>query len=543
MENELKKMANFNKKRKQGRGWWVNLDAGDVPKANTFFNSVSGSEPVSVGESLGKGKDEIFTLIKEINPNAKEENYRDKDVNQMLSILFDMRKRRRNYDKDRFEERPFTGVERDLEDGQLYHYNNDIKGEVATEEESEPEYWREGKTMNIREELNRLDWEHIDEGFDLRNLYCAREWSKDDKKKIATMICNGNITKLHDFLNESLNESVSNGTDILLKEVKLALSKLNIPYESICTEGVIYQDYEANVVVSNHEREYSKDEIEAVKDECEHCGDASYGLTCGYWENKYSMLFYTLANSKNVREGYDDFKSYPEFQEEYHKLKDGRQGYFVVRDNNNKEFVRTTYEPEAKEVQERHPGSWIDFVEVDKDNVDEALYINQPDRKIWKTVRGAIKATKDDDIDYQADNVMDNLYDISDRKLKEEKENDVLRKGLFEVVDMNPDEPFVGYTKDEHWQIWDVPYFEKETVLELNKKYVKSGDEFDLLYDAKRDGFIEIVYGKGLHFFKGFVAETEDGKKKLYGIGAWEWLWSEVEPKEDEDGTYYATIR
>ena len=437
MENELKKMANFNKKRKQGRGWWVNLDAGDVPKANAFFNSANGSEPVSVGESLGKGKDEIFTLIKEINPNAKEENYKDKDVNQMLSILFDMRKRRRNYDKDRFEERPFTGVERDLEDGQLYHYNNDIKGEVATEEESEPEYWREGKTMNIREELNRLDWEHIDEGFDLRNLYCAREWSKDDKKKIATMICNGNITKLHDFLNEALNEKL------------------------------VYSIRKSDI--QNGEKTWI--EVDRVDNE-------------------------KLAQQR--AEGVDGW--YEEVEEEPLDLDS-----FGIK--------------------------------------DEALYINQPDRKIWKTVRGAIKATKDDDIDYQADNVMDNLYDISDRKLKEEKENDVLRKGLFEVVDMNPDEPFVGYTKDEHWQIWDVPYFEKETVLELNEKYVKSGDEFGLLYDAKRDGFIEIIYGKGLHFFKGFVAETEDGKKKLYGIGAWEWLWSEVEPKEDEDGTYYATIR
>ena len=96
--------------------------------------------------------------------------------------------------------------------------------------------------------------------------------------------------------------------------------------------------------------------------------------------------------------------------------------------NGEKTWIEVDRVDNEKLAQQRaeEVGGWYEEVEeepIDYDSLgikDEALYINQPDRKIWKTVRGAIKATKDDDVDFQADNVMDNLYNISDRKSKKE---------------------------------------------------------------------------------------------------------------------------
>lgn len=47
---------------------------------------------------------------------------------------------------------------------------------------------------------------------------------------------------------------------------------------------------------------------------------------------------------------------------------------------------------------------------------DEDLHINQSDYKIWNTVRNSINATKNHSVDFQADNVMDNLHYIADKK-------------------------------------------------------------------------------------------------------------------------------
>lgn len=93
-------------------------------------------------ESLGPGRDEVFALIKELNPNAKEANYIDRDVNQMLAILNKLRNRKspesnaRNI-RPNLKDKSFTGVKKDEEDGQLYHYQNGEKGELASEEETD----------------------------------------------------------------------------------------------------------------------------------------------------------------------------------------------------------------------------------------------------------------------------------------------------------------------------------------------------------------------------------------------------------------------
>ena len=56
MENQLKDMQDYAKKRQKGIGAFVNLDAGDVEKGNAMFNNATdvGSAPASggMGEDL-----------------------------------------------------------------------------------------------------------------------------------------------------------------------------------------------------------------------------------------------------------------------------------------------------------------------------------------------------------------------------------------------------------------------------------------------------------------------------------------------------------
>lgn len=93
-----------------------------------------------VVEDLGPGRNEVFQLIKEMNPNAREANYVDRDVNQMLAILNKLRNKKSPDNNANNIRQGFTGVKRDPDDGQLYHYQDDEKGELASEEESD---WEE----------------------------------------------------------------------------------------------------------------------------------------------------------------------------------------------------------------------------------------------------------------------------------------------------------------------------------------------------------------------------------------------------------------
>lgn len=185
--------------------YWDDLDMDEIMDENRA------GEANAVHESLGSDKDKIFAQIKELNPNAKEENYTDKSVNQMLAILY---KLRNNNDKQTAldvlndsEEIPFTGVKRD-NDGMLYHYENGVKGELATEEESETQYF-EQLERKLDESLNIIDIE-TDNKYDLRTSFRSLTFSDAELSTINKLVESNEIKNISKTLKKKLQESFDN---------------------------------------------------------------------------------------------------------------------------------------------------------------------------------------------------------------------------------------------------------------------------------------------------------------------------------------------
>lgn len=447
-------------------------------------------------ESLGKGKDEIFNLIREINPNSKEENYRDMDVNQMLSVLYNMRKRKEKYSKDRFnQEDEFTGVSRDPEDGQLYHYSNGVRSEVATEEESEPEYFdRKERTMNIKEELNRLDWEHIDEGFNLRTLYGAKEWSSDDKKKIATMICNGNITKLHNFLNESLKE---------IEEEPLDLKSLGIKDEALHisqSDGKIWKTVRGAIKATqkddvDFQADNVMDNLHRIADKKVNESSNTHWTSCSFDFNndgKYDSTPLELNIDKALRRMNCDWT------------------YDVMFENMDNQY-KNGYEEYSK-------GHWT------KCTFDFKNDGNYNEKILKKYINEALVDMGCDWTYYLEFEDVSDYYGINENKV-----NDILRKGVFTILDDRDENRIVGYTNGETWQndTCTIAFFEKDAALDYAKSF--NGLGYCIYFDKDHDRFYTTLDGEVDEVFKsGFIANTIDGKKKLYDLGSYNWMWYEL---------------
>lgn len=113
-----------------------------------------------------------------------------------------------------------------------------------------------------------------------------------------------------------------------------------------------------------------------------------------------------------------------------------------------------------------------------------------------------------------------------------------MRKSRF-GIDTYEDE-FVGYTTGEWWNGWATPYFTKEVADEIlaiqNKSFVENGMDKDVyyaVYNAEKDQYE--FYDPDLdapEVFEGEDCKTVDGKLHLYGIGAYCWIWDEIEEEE-----------
>lgn len=105
--------------------------------------------------------------------------------------------------------------------------------------------------------------------------------------------------------------------------------------------------------------------------------------------------------------------------------------------------------------------------------------------------------------------------------------------------------PYVGYTDDQHWNGWAVPYFEKAVADRMVADYTADG-QFQAFYDAAADTYhfqmeAGVPFGKvvktgsnGMHYYDGWdsfrgVDVVVNGQKMhLYPIGAGYWCWEEV---------------
>lgn len=100
---------------------------------------------------------------------------------------------------------------------------------------------------------------------------------------------------------------------------------------------------------------------------------------------------------------------------------------------------------------------------------------------------------------------------------------DYARKFNFAIED---GEVFNGYTYNEHWNGWDVPYGTKEVV----EKIIDVFELEDIHYDSENDQYFCKMQDEDEQecFAEGIgICNTEDGFKHLYRLGNG-WVWDEV---------------
>ena len=116
-------------------------------------------------------------------------------------------------------------------------------------------------------------------------------------------------------------------------------------------------------------------------------------------------------------------------------------------------------------------------------------------------------------------------------------------KGKYEKKTFVGDdtEPYVGWTSGDTWNGWECPYFEKDVadkiLVDMN---ALSGIDWGM-YDAESDSYKfaydgEAVAGQtedNIETFEPQFIETPEGKKKVWSIGGWSWVWSLYNPDDE----------
>lgn len=91
-------------------------------------------------------------------------------------------------------------------------------------------------------------------------------------------------------------------------------------------------------------------------------------------------------------------------------------------------------------------------------------------------------------------------------------------------------EIFEGYTKDEDWNGWACPYFNYEQAQKVLRIYNELrriiGQKDFAYYEPSADSFVFPVSGEREP--ENFMAIADEGQK-YYSIGAFCWIWEEVD--------------
>lgn len=108
------------------------------------------------------------------------------------------------------------------------------------------------------------------------------------------------------------------------------------------------------------------------------------------------------------------------------------------------------------------------------------------------------------------------------------------RKGIFWMDFLEREYP--GWTSGDLWNGWATPFFERkvaEAVLrESQKAFGEISQEYEWSYDPKTDLFkFKSESDEEADKVRGEWIETPEGRK-LYGLGAYSWTWSEKESEE-----------
>lgn len=105
------------------------------------------------------------------------------------------------------------------------------------------------------------------------------------------------------------------------------------------------------------------------------------------------------------------------------------------------------------------------------------------------------------------------------------------RKGRFSM-DFMGEKSAEGWTTGELWNGWATPFFEKgdaEAVLrELAGTYAEMGETYRWGYDPEGDAFSsQSPHDEEPERTEGEWIMTPEGRKRVYGIGAYSWTWNE----------------
>jgi len=103
-----------------------------------------------------------------------------------------------------------------------------------------------------------------------------------------------------------------------------------------------------------------------------------------------------------------------------------------------------------------------------------------------------------------------------------------MRRSIFKIEALGTT-TYQGHTRDEDWNGWDCPYFtycEAENIVKDYNTLKKIVGDLNLAYyDSVSDLFVFPVDDNEV---ESFPSETIDGIK-FYPIGAFSWIWQQVE--------------
>lgn len=94
------------------------------------------------------------------------------------------------------------------------------------------------------------------------------------------------------------------------------------------------------------------------------------------------------------------------------------------------------------------------------------------------------------------------------------EESKIARKTNFNA---DTEADYEGWTFDEDWNGFEVPYFEKDVADKITK-------DLNGTYDASKDCY----KFEDEEDFSSQTINTTDGEKKVYCIGGYTWVWSEI---------------
>lgn len=101
-----------------------------------------------------------------------------------------------------------------------------------------------------------------------------------------------------------------------------------------------------------------------------------------------------------------------------------------------------------------------------------------------------------------------------------------MHKAVFTIGE--EPQAYIGYTSGKRWNGWATPHFELEEAKRVAEGFNKCA-EYPMQYDNIYDQFYILdTETKELETWKGTDIPTAEGIKKLYGIGAYSWVWDEA---------------